>query len=136
MKRYWKNMYGFRLSDDDTEEPEFFCNVTFGSGSGNFSRAIFSYPQWCVRGMEPFAMPRTDPAPIVEKFMKDLSGIYCLSTPCNHVVVQTTVSMQPRFLPYVVRHWSSPTRTSTKYQHLKLHRQQLVPASKDCSTPA
>ena len=31
MKRYWKNMYGFRLTDDEKEEPAFYVNVVFGS---------------------------------------------------------------------------------------------------------
>ncbi len=40
MRRYWKNMYGFRLQQDEKaegeeEQPPFYVNVTFDFGSSN-----------------------------------------------------------------------------------------------------
>ena len=85
LKRYWKNMYGYRLTKDDTEEPEFYVNVVFGGNYTTFdssqnnnnsvsSRHIFCYPHWCVRGFQPFPHQRVDPEPIVEQFMQDIAG--------------------------------------------------------------
>eukprot|EP00095_Tigriopus_kingsejongensis_P009678 maker-scaffold84_size396325-snap-gene-0.21 protein:Tk09678 transcript:maker-scaffold84_size396325-snap-gene-0.21-mRNA-1 annotation:"PREDICTED: uncharacterized protein C18orf63 homolog isoform X1" len=66
MKRYWKNMYGFRLNED--REPEFYVNVAFGFRKTQ----IFSYPDLCVRPHIPYPLPRVEPEPILTRFMKDL----------------------------------------------------------------
>ena len=40
MKSYWKNMYGYRLGLDETDEPKVYYNVTFWNG------LTLSYPEW------------------------------------------------------------------------------------------
>lgn len=92
MKRYWKNMwvtfwtqamkvsvinfrYGIRLTDVDNEEPDFFCNVFFPVDP----TVIFSYPQWCIRELEPLEVPRKNSAPVVAKFQSDLKSKACFS---------------------------------------------------------
>jgi hypothetical protein len=79
MKRYWKNMYGFRLSDSEQEEPLFFVNVTFAVKDPQ----VYSYPEWTVRGIEPFEVSRIDPRAIMNKFKQDMEGedsITCTTT--------------------------------------------------------
>jgi len=65
MKRYWKNMYGYRLGDDD-EEPVVYYNVSF------FNNPPMTYPELTVRKFAPRPIPRTDPEPIVRAFIQDL----------------------------------------------------------------
>ena len=65
MKRYWKNMYGYRLGDDN-EEPVVYYTVSF------FGKSPLTYPEWTVRKFEPRPIPRTDPEPIVRAFIQDI----------------------------------------------------------------
>ena len=64
MKRYWKNMYGYRLGDQG--EPIVYYNVSF------FGKTQLTYPEWTVRRFSPRPVPRSDPRPICEQFIKDL----------------------------------------------------------------
>ena len=64
MKRYWKNMYGYRLGDQG--EPVVYYNVSF------FGKTQLTYPEWTVRSFSPRPIPRADPRPICEQFLKDL----------------------------------------------------------------
>ena len=64
MKRYWKNMYGYRLADQG--EPVVYYNVSF------FGKMQLTYPEWTVRRFTPRPIPRSDPKPICEQFLKDL----------------------------------------------------------------
>ena len=64
MKRYWKNMYGYRLADQG--EPVVYYNVSF------FGKMQLTYPEWTVRRFSPRPIPRSDPRPICEQFLKDL----------------------------------------------------------------
>jgi len=68
IKRYWKNMYGYRLGPDDSSEPTVYYNVCFGSGQP------LTYPEWTVRGCHPQPVPRSDPRPVVSDFLKQLSA--------------------------------------------------------------
>jgi hypothetical protein len=43
--RYWKNMYGYRLGEDDCAGPNVYYHVTFGGGGST----VFTYPEWTVR---------------------------------------------------------------------------------------
>ena len=69
IKRYWKNMYGYRLGPDESSEPTVYYNVCFG-GSGQ----PLTYPEWTVRGCHPQPVPRSDPRPVVSDFLKQLSA--------------------------------------------------------------
>ena len=64
MKRYWKNMYGYRLGDQG--EPVVYYNVSF------FGKTQLTYPEWTVRSFSPRPIPRSDPRPICEQFLNDL----------------------------------------------------------------
>ena len=70
MRRYWKNMYGYRLQSDgqgeDKGEPVVYYNVSF------FGKTQLTYPEWTVRSFSPRPIPRSDPKPICEKFLQDL----------------------------------------------------------------
>ena len=66
MKSYWKNMYGYRLGLDETDAPKVYYNVSFWNGP------TLTYPEWTVRLAEPRPVPRTDPKPILDGFIKDL----------------------------------------------------------------
>ena len=66
MKSYWKNMYGYRLGVDETDEPKVYYNVSF------FNGLTLTYPEWTVRLSNPRPVPRTDPQPILDNFVKDL----------------------------------------------------------------
>ena len=68
IKRYWKNMYGYRLGPDDSSEPTVYYNVCFGSGQP------LTYPEWTVRGCHPQPVPRSDPRPVVSDFLKQFSA--------------------------------------------------------------
>ena len=48
-RRYWKNMYGYRLGEDDSSGPNVYYHVTFGVSS-----TVFTYPEWTVRQDELF----------------------------------------------------------------------------------
>ena len=72
MRRYWKNMYGFRWPYDEGQ-PKFFVNVTFGR-FGGYHKEVYSYPDLCVRPYEPFPVPRVRQEPIIVNFLKDLKG--------------------------------------------------------------
>ena len=72
MKRYWKNMYGYRLQRDqeqDSGEPLVYYNVSF------YGASLLTYPEWTVRDSEPRPLPRSDPKPIIEKFLADLAQL-------------------------------------------------------------
>jgi len=64
MKRYWKNMYGYRLCEDDTA-PQVYYNVRFRAGS-----TILSYPEWTVRADDPLPVRRVDPKPCLQSFIQ------------------------------------------------------------------
>ena len=68
IKRYWKNMYGYRLGSDDASEPTVYYNVCFGSGQP------LTYPEWTVRACPPQPVPRSDPRPVVAEFLKQISA--------------------------------------------------------------
>ena len=68
IKRYWKNMYGYRLGPDECSEPTVYYNVCFGSGQS------LTYPEWTVRGCHPQPVPRSDPRPVVAEFLKQVSA--------------------------------------------------------------
>ena len=60
-------MYGYRLNLDESEEPLVYYNVSFYGSS-----TVLSYPEWCVRKLEPRPVPRADPRPVMETFLKDI----------------------------------------------------------------
>jgi len=77
MKRYWKNLYGYRLPADEKDGAKFYCNIVFDQGSdfGRPSdRTIFCYPESCVRLHEPTKVFRhlMDRDKIVDQFLIDL----------------------------------------------------------------
>ena len=43
MKRYWKNMYGYRLDTEDGSQPVVYYNVSF------YNNNTLTYPEWTVR---------------------------------------------------------------------------------------
>ena len=75
MKRYWKNMYGYRLECEDGVEPVVYYNVSF------FGNPPLTYPEWTVRKFDPRPLPRTDPRPIMEQFIKEV--VQCNRTICG-----------------------------------------------------
>jgi len=75
IKRYWKNMYGYRLGPDESSEPTVYYNVCFGSGQP------LTYPEWTVRGCHPQPVPRSDPRPVVAEFLKQVSA--CTPSICG-----------------------------------------------------
>ena len=68
MKRYWKNMYGYRLEHEDGSEPTVYYNVSFGRGPP------LTYPEWTVRASAPRAVARVDPRPVVQQFLAQLQA--------------------------------------------------------------
>ena len=82
MKSYWKNMYGYRLGVDETDEPKVYYNVSFWNG------LTLTYPEWTVRLTEPRPVPRTDPQPILDNFIKDLLAF-------NKVVLGRQFGLEP-----------------------------------------
>ena len=66
MKSYWKNMYGYRLGVHDNDVPTVYYNVNFWNGLS------LTYPEWTVRLDDPKVLPRVDPKPIIQTFLKDL----------------------------------------------------------------
>lgn len=77
MKRYWKNLYGYRLHAEEKEGAKFYCNIIFDQ-SNDFGRpsdkTIFCYPESCVRLHEPLKVFRhqADRDVIVDTFLADL----------------------------------------------------------------
>ena len=82
MKSYWKNMQGYRLGLEETDEPRVYFNLTLWNG------LTFTYPEWTVRLAEPRPLPRTDPSPILDSFIKDLLA-------CNEVVLDLQFCLVP-----------------------------------------
>ena len=68
MKRYWKNMYGYRLEHEDGSEPTVYYNVSFGPGPP------LTYPEWTVRASAPRPVARVDPRPVVQQFLAQLQA--------------------------------------------------------------
>merc|ERR1711952_542653 len=65
-------MYGYRLQRDqeqDSGEPLVYYNVSF------YGASLLTYPEWTVRDSEPRPLPRSDPKPIIEKFLADLAQL-------------------------------------------------------------
>ena len=87
IKRYWKNMYGYRLGPDEVSEPTVYYNVCFGSGQP------LTYPEWTVRGSPPQTVPRSDPRPIAAEFLKQVTS----STPS--ICGQRLVFLDPASTP-------------------------------------
>jgi len=69
MKRYWKNMYGYRLEVEEGQEPLVYYNVSFWSGS------VLTYPEWTVRRSSPRPVPRSDPRPVLDLFTRELQEL-------------------------------------------------------------
>ena len=67
MKRYWKNMYGYRLDGEEGLEPLVYYNVSFWGGG-----SILTYPEWTVRRSSPRPVPRSDPRPVLDLFTREL----------------------------------------------------------------
>ena len=42
--RYWKNMYGYRLVEDENQAPMVYYNVKFFRNA-----TLLTYPEWTVR---------------------------------------------------------------------------------------
>jgi len=77
MRRYWKNLYGYRLPAEEKEGAKFYCNIIFDQCS-DFGRpadkTIFCYPESCVRIHDPLKVFRhqLDRDKIVDQFLADL----------------------------------------------------------------
>ena len=69
MKRYWKNMYGYRLEVEEGQEPLVYYNVSFWAGS------VLTYPEWTVRRTSPRPVPRSDPRPVMDLFTRELQEL-------------------------------------------------------------
>ena len=67
MKRYWKNMYGYRLDGEEGLEPLVYYNVSFWGGG-----SVLTYPEWTVRRSSPRPVPRSDPRPVLDLFTREL----------------------------------------------------------------
>ncbi|XP_047129567.1 uncharacterized protein LOC105844100 isoform X1 [Hydra vulgaris] len=63
MKQHWKVMYGYRL-------PSGSCNMYFNVKF--FGSTIFTYPEWCIRKIEPIVYFRCDFDAICKQFLQDL----------------------------------------------------------------
>ncbi|XP_023337779.1 uncharacterized protein C18orf63 [Eurytemora carolleeae] len=68
MRRYWKNMYGYRLTEDDSSEPMVYYNVRFRS-----TGSILTYPEWTVRSDNPSPVRRVDPKPAILLFLQSVA---------------------------------------------------------------
>ena len=101
IKRYWKNMYGYRLGPDEVSEPTVYYNVCFGSGQP------LTYPEWTVRGSPPQTVPRSDPRPIAAEFLKQVTS----STPS--ICGQRLVFLDPASTPLVA---TVPSKTVSSGQ--------------------
>jgi len=101
IKRYWKNMYGYRLGPDEVSEPTVYYNVCFGSGQP------LTYPEWTVRGSPPQTVPRSDPRPIAAEFLKQVTS----STPS--ICGQRLVFLDPASTPLVA---TVPSKTASSGQ--------------------
>jgi len=65
MRRYWKNMYGYRLVEDENTQPMVYYNVRF------FRNAqVLTYPEWTVRFEDPIVMRRMELKPCVVNFVQ------------------------------------------------------------------
>ncbi|XP_065676550.1 uncharacterized protein LOC105844100 isoform X5 [Hydra vulgaris] len=63
IKQHWKVMYGYRL-------PSGSCNMYFNVKF--FGSTIFTYPEWCIRKIEPIVCFRCDSDAICKQFLQDL----------------------------------------------------------------
>ncbi|XP_043195196.1 uncharacterized protein C18orf63-like [Amphibalanus amphitrite] len=65
LKRHWKNMYGYRLPE---EEPAHYVNVNFRL----VGPQLFTYPPLCLRNGSPVFLARPAPRPILTALLRDL----------------------------------------------------------------
>lgn len=65
LKRYWKNMYGYRL---DENEPPFYINVSFRAIGGQ----VFTYPPPCLKSGGIVYLNRVDPRPVLTALLRDI----------------------------------------------------------------
>lgn len=68
MRRYWKNMYGYRLTEETDLPPTIFYNVQFRRRS-----AVLTYPEWCIRRHAPRTLRRIDPQPPIVHFAQSVA---------------------------------------------------------------
>jgi len=78
MKRYWKNLYGYRLPSVEAEGARFYCNIIFDQCydlGRPTDKTIYCYPESCVRLHEPIKVFRhkLDREKIIDQFLVDLS---------------------------------------------------------------
>jgi len=78
MKRYWKNLYGYRLPSDEANGAKFYCNIIFDQCydlGRPTDKTIYCYPESCVRLHEPIKVFRhkLDREKIMDQFLVDLS---------------------------------------------------------------
>ena len=90
MKRYWKNMYGYRLEGEEGMEPLVYYNVSFWGGS------VLTYPEWTVRRSSPRPVPRSDPRPVLDLFIRELQE-------SNKLVCGNTFKLEEKPLVEAVR---------------------------------
>ena len=83
MKRYWKNMYGYRLEGEEGVEPVVYYNVSFWAGS------VLTYPEWTVRMSSPRPVPRSDPRPVLDQFIREVQEV-------NKLVCGNTFKLQEK----------------------------------------
>lgn len=77
MKRHWKNMYGFRLPE---QQPGATCSPAGPYITISFKKRLcpedigYTYPALCVRPQNPMFLPNVDQHAIVQAFTGDLSS--------------------------------------------------------------
>ncbi|XP_054748660.2 uncharacterized protein LOC129254234 [Lytechinus pictus] len=66
LRKYWKNNYGYRLPENG--EGIVYINIYFPA----IPHTIFTYPEFCIRKIEPRPVPRVDSTPVLQAFLTDI----------------------------------------------------------------
>lgn len=69
LQKYWKNTYGYRLANE-AENTMIYVGVRFWASA----ERCYTYPILCVRAQQPILVPRVNPYPIMNSFLRLLQA--------------------------------------------------------------